>query len=867
MDDCVTGDETIRGAIVLAQEMDEILKGAGFRLRKWKSNSKLVMRTMDSENTTEVIFSEEEDTTILGLKWLIQEDLFTFVVKQQRMEDKITKRKVVSFVMHLYDPIGLISPVTIKGRIFIQDLWRLKLDWDEELPEDMKNKWNSYWMEIIYLENFTIERWLATKSESKIHLHGFADSGEPALGAVLYVRIEHLDGLVTCQLVTSRSRVAPLKTVSIPRLELSAAELLSRLIKEVRKTMEWSSVDYTAWTDSSSTFHWIRRVPRELKTYVANRVSSIQSNTDIEKWRHISGKDNPADLLTRGISAKDLVDNSLWLHGPDWLLHKPSEWPLSPVMQQISKETMIECKVFMISEYKDQLRIGLKGTKTNEPLLKYTSKLEKAINILSYVIRFLKNWKNRKDKIITRPRRKVIELKAFPPTLEEKAEAMEYLLRKTQQEYFNKEMTAMKQNKRIPEKSVLESLNPILDKDGLIRVGGRIERSELNYEMKHPVIVPHGSRLAKLIADYAHRITKHGGVQQMTQFIRQNYWIPKIRDLLRSIVHKCIVCVRLNARMQTQLMADLPAERTQVGKPFINTGVDFAGPFSIKLIGGEIHKCWIAIFICLKTKGIHIDVVTDMTTVAFIACYERFIARRGRCERMCSDNGTTFVSTNKELKKAMEKWLDKDTLDHLHYKGTNWKFITPAASHQGGIYEAAVKSMKFHLKRIIGIKTLLYENFITLLAQIEAILNSRPLYPLKDDPTDIQALTPGHFLVGEPLILPLPFSIDPKPTTDRIRLWKDRQTMIKHFWQRWKEEYLTSLQERKKWRREQESMKIGQLVVLKSENHPPASWALGRIVELLPSKDGLVRNVIVETATNKFKRAVQKICILPVSPD
>ncbi|XP_031639813.1 uncharacterized protein LOC116351810 [Contarinia nasturtii] len=125
---------------------------------------------------------------------------------------------------------------------------------------------------------------------------------------------------------------------------------------------------------------------------------------------------------------------------------------------------------------------------------------------------------------------------------------------------------------------------------------------------------------------------------------------------------------------------------------------------------------------------------------------------------MCSDNGTTFVSTNKELKKAMEKWLDKDTLDHLHSKGTNWKFITPAAPHQGGIYEPAVKSMKFHLKRIIGIKTLLYENFITLLAQIEAILNSRPLYPLKDDPMDMQALTPG-------LILPLPFSIDPKPTT------------------------------------------------------------------------------------------------------
>lgn len=245
-------------------------------------------------------------------------------------------------------------------------------------------------------------------------------------------------------------------------------------------------MDYTEWTDSSTTFHWIRRIPRELKTYVANRVSSIQTNTDIRQWRHVSEKDNPADLLTRGTSAKELVNNNLWLHGPDWLLRPPMEWPLSTVMQQVSNETMEECKVFMVTEFKDQLQIGLKGTRTSVPLMDYTSKLE---NIISYVMRFLKNWRNRRHRSISRPRRKVIELKAFPPTLEEKAEAMEYLLRKSQQQYFNKEITALKQGKRIPEKSKLESLNPTLDKEGLLRLGGRIGRSELNYEMKHPVIV------------------------------------------------------------------------------------------------------------------------------------------------------------------------------------------------------------------------------------------------------------------------------------------------------------------------------------------------------------------------------------------
>lgn len=738
----------------------------------------------------------------------------------------------------------------------------------------MEDKWKKFWNEIVHLEDFTIPRWIGTESGNKTHIHGFSDSSESALGAAIYVRMERSDGTITCQLLTSKCRVAPVKTITIPRLELSAAELLSRMIKDVMKTMEWSSVEYTLWLDSSPAYYWIKKIPRELKTYVANRVSSIQENTDINK--HISGKDNPADLVTRGIPTKELINNRMWLQGPEWLLLPPSEWPITSVMQEASDEATTELRIFTVTKFKEPLEIRMAGSKTTVPILMYTGKLEKAVNIISYVNRFIKIWIDRKDVKNKRPRRGEPKMEVRPPTVEEKAKAMEYLLKKAQEEFFNREITYLNGkhnkaddaiNKGFPDKSKIEALNPILDKNGLLRVGGRIERSEVDYEMKHPVLVPHESRLAWLLADYAHRNTKHGGVQLMTQFIRQNYWIPRIRGLLRSVVHRCVVCVRLNARMQDQLMAELPAERIQVGKPFINTGVDFAGPFMIKIIGGEVCKCWVAIFVCLKTRAIHLDIVADMTSVAFIACYERFIARRGRCLKLCSDNGTTFVSTDKEIKKALEKWINKDTLDHIHIKGTDWYFITPAAPHQGGIYEAAVKSMKFHLKRIVGIKTLTYENFNTLLHQIEAILNSRPIHPLNDDAKDMQALTPGHFLVGEPLVLPLPFSIDPKPKKDRIRLWKDRQTMINHFWQRWQQEYLTSLQERKKWRREQENLRIGQLVVLKSENYPPASWALGRIIELLPSKDGLVRNVVVETATNRFKRAVQKLCVLPMGPD
>lgn len=322
-------------------------------------------------------------------------------------------------------------------------------------------------------------------------------------------------------------------------------------------------------------------------------------------------------------------------------------------------------------------------------------------------------------------------------------------------------------------------------------------------------------------------------------------------------------------------MADLPADRVQEGKIFLCTGVDYAGPFEIKYVdrtGKQIGKtkCWIVIYVCLKTRAVHIDYVTDLTSVKFIECYERFIAKRGRCIRMYSDNSTSFVGAAKEIRKAYNMWKEKDEqaiADHLSSKGTEWKFMMPAAPHQGGIYEAAVKSMKYHLIRAVGQRMLTSEQLSTLLNQIEAILNSRPLYPLTDDPNDMRAITAGHFIIGEPLVLPPPFELAELPQSKGVQLFKERQNLLNYVWKRWKDEYLTTLQERKKWRKEKERVRVGQLVLLKSENFPPAQLAIGRIKQLIKSKDGLARSVIVKMATAELKRTLQKICILPVDTE
>lgn len=312
-------------------------------------------------------------------------------------------------------------------------------------------------------------------------------------------------------------------------------------------------------------------------------------------------------------------------------------------------------------------------------------------------------------------------------------------------------------------------------------------------------------------------------------------------------------------------MAELPTERVNGNRPFAISGVDYAGP--IDLVEkykrkSNLRKCWIAVFVCMVTRAIHLDVVSDLTSAAFIACYERFIGRRGHCYKLYSDNGTTRGAES-EIHKAFKNWYAPDVQEHINKKGTQWKFATPAAPHQGGIYEAAVKSMKYHLTRIMGKRHYSYEYMCTLLIKIESILNSRALYPLNDDPTDAQAITPGHFIIGESFIVPPPIAVPSQTNYSLKRIREEQQDIVEKFWVKWSNEYITSLLPRKKWLQSKDNFKIGQLAVIHDDNLPPAHWLMGRITKLIHSADGLVRTVEIKTAKSVLTRPIQKICLLP----
>jgi hypothetical protein len=316
-------------------------------------------------------------------------------------------------------------------------------------------------------------------------------------------------------------------------------------------------------------------------------------------------------------------------------------------------------------------------------------------------------------------------------------------------------------------------------------------------------------------------------------------------------------------------MGNLPASRIVPARPFIKTGVDYAGPLNIRTTKGRGHKSYkgyIALFVCMVTKAIHIEVVSDITSQGFIAAYKRFTSRRGLCTVIYSDNGSNFIGANMELnkkKKAVIREVNHEVERILSKNNTTWHFIPPRAAHFGGLWEAGVKSMKYHLKRVIGETTLTFEELTTLVTQIEACMNSRPLSPLTTDPSDLSVLTPAHFLIGDSLISP------PEPSLEECNIsgitrWGLVEAMKQQFWKKWSKDYLSTLQQRSKWTRLKANLSTGDLVLVMDDQLPPTKWMMARVIEIHPGQDNQVRVVTIRGPGKVIlKRPISKLSLLP----
>ncbi|XP_063994337.1 uncharacterized protein LOC135171637 [Diachasmimorpha longicaudata] len=844
VDDLLTGTQTREEALHLREELDKLVKLGGFNLRKWASNDPSILGELAPNNVNHHL--QIGDSTILktlGIFWNSSEDTITYEAKLSRHQI-ITKRIILSETAKIFDPLGLLSPVVIVAKMIMQKLWTLKISWDAPLPPKIQEEWLQFYGQLHHIKRVTFPRFALQEKPRGIELHGFSDASQSAYGACVYLRSVGSNGEVNTTLLCAKSRVAPLKQITIPRLELCGAQLLIKLIQSIKKAITIQIDRIVYWTDSTIILHWIHTPAHQLQTFVSNRIADIQSKSRPDEWRHVRTHDNPADLVSRGQSIKDFITSTIWFEGPSWLRAQENTWPAIDL--QFSSYP---------SEIKGRYCHVAYSKRETHPLEWYSS-FKKLKRIIAFCLRF----RSRKQ---------------GPLTAEELIAAQNAVIHWLQTETLSPLKRALNDTKskqaKNPELAKVSKLAPFLDKDGLIRVGGRLRNAMIPYSQRHPIIIPKSHPITKLIIWEAHISQLHAGPQATLYHIRQQYWPLDGRNSVRHIIHKCIRCTRLSPPSVEYIMGNLPAARVTESRPFSNVGIDYCGPFFIKekkfRNRGRV-KVYVAVFTCLAVKAVHLEVVSDLTTEAFLAALRRFIARRGCCRNIYSDNGTNFVGASNELKEIYELLksvdLQQQAQSLLTNKRIQWHFIPPQSPHFGGLWEAAVKSFKHHLYRIVTNELLTIEEFNTLVIEIEAVLNSRPLTPMSSDPNDLLVLTPGHFLIGESLTCPREYDFT-DASSNRLSSWQHIQKLKQHFWARWHREYISGLNSRSKWSQGEHHIQEGTVVLLKEDNLPALQWALGRVIKVRPGADGIIRAVTVKTAKGTFDRNVKKLAPLPIT--
>lgn len=499
MDDLLAGCDTAEEAMVLCREIDLIMRNGGFELSKWGSNLRDLEKSMRGDTNTKMELGESDEITIH--------------VQETKTPISPTKREILSEIARLYDPNGLIGPVIVKGKILMQDLWRdNELKWDSQVPNTMKLRWQTFHEQLQNLTQFRVPRWLKTGPNVSIQIHGFCDASMKAYGATIYIRtVNYRTNNINSGLLVSKSRVAPLKTLSIPRLELCAAELLSKLVANVLSTCGLHQAECYMWSDSMVVLHWLKKSPHELKTFVANRIANIQTISQATWWAHVSTSDNPADLLSRGTSPDEIIANKKWLHGPKWLLQPQTHWPKPKLA--ISMDTKDE----IIKEEKQRKHILCVYTSImhgNDLMLHRYSNFTKILRVTSYVFRFINNCRERNT---GGPRLLDVNYEQIElPSESEKKNARNFWIRNAQEKAFKLEIECIKSNDtQYPAKSKIVALRSMLDDDGLLRASGRIGKANRTKDQNHPIIVPPKTRLTFLLLDEAHHQTGHGGTQAM----------------------------------------------------------------------------------------------------------------------------------------------------------------------------------------------------------------------------------------------------------------------------------------------------------------------------------------------------------------
>ena len=630
----------------------------------------------------------------------------------------------------------------------------------------------------------------------------------------------------------SKSRVAPLKELTIPQLELMAALICGRLAHFVSGALKsrFPSLTVKLWSDSEIVLHWLLST-KPLKQFIANRTQAIKKLFPVAVWSHCPTHDNPADMLTRGINATQFHSSSLWPHGPQWLpfIEQWPSWTCSRILPlQLSEITDAEDPATAASNAVTMTD----GTTQTDPEEKQPgihnvidvsglSTLSNLLAVTAYVLRFVKNLQNNVTKTVG------------PLSVQERQDAQRKWIQNSQAQIYADEISNLR-SKSSTRLTLVRQLRLFLDADGFLRCGGRIHNAPLADSAKFPYLLPPNHPFTVLIVYEAHRKQLHSGVNAVVTLLRQSFWITAIRQYVRKLLRRCVTCGKVEGTaFRAPDPAPLPKLRVQETTLFSVTGVDFTGPLYLRSENGVTKSYW----------AVHLEVVSDLSEESFLQAFRRFSSRRSLPRYMTSDNASTYLASAETLNELLQSPSLKEEFSR---QGVEWNFIPKRAPWCGGFWEQLIGLTKKAIRKTLGTASVTLTELQTLTVDVEAILNDRPITCVSSDSADEEPLTPSHLLCGRRITsLPYPVADDDPSDPDYGSASDMRQQIttqariLEHFWNRWRHKYLTSLREfHRTTGTNEQSVKTEDVVLVNNEG-PRSTWKLAVIENLIRGDDGL----------------------------
>ena len=851
VDDALYSTSTVSSAIKVLSDARDILGKFNIRLCKILSSHKEVMNAFPASELADIhdsydLISEDPQSKTLGVAWSPSQD--TLSLCPRIPSRPFTKRGLLSVTSACYDPIGLVCPIVLKGRLFLRQIIPPKnqctpeledCGWDDPLPSMYQTEWFA-WVKSLETTNLvSVRRCYKPPNFGKsIHneLHCFADASDVAIGLVIYLRQINVQNKISVSFVFANSKVAPRAAGTIPRLELCAALEVTRAVRKVllELTLEISKIQF--YTDSKIVLGYLQNSTKRFSRYVYHRIDEILKQSKVSQWRHIEGSKNIADIASRPQTIQSLLDSD-WLSGPNFL---KQEMATEEETSQDANIDLPEIKCAVTKSNDDD------SQSITDVIARRTNSWHKARVILSYVFKFVHLLK-----------KCPLESSNCTTCNLSLKEAGAYLIKGSQSE-FQKEINVILDKKPLSVSSPLSNLSPFVDDADILRVGGRLRESDFPPDIKNPILLPSKHPITKMIVNDCHERVKHQGRYLTMGCIRQSgFHVHKGSAVVKKLISECVKCRRLRGSLQEQRMADLPPDRLEKSPPFSNVGLDLFGPYLVHdgqttRRNNATKKVWGLLITCLVSRAVHIELLPYLDTSSLQLGLRRFYAIRGTCKRIRSDQGTNLIGARNQLFDLAK--IQQDAIKH----GVEWELNPPAASNYGGVWERQIGSIKRLLDSTLisnRSNNLSRDELNTYLQECASIINNTPLWETSNHPDDPAPLSPSNILTMRDS--PNPPTMEKLTEADLLsygkKRWKRVVYLCDQFWSRWRQLYLNRLQSRSKWIKPNEEVHVGDVVLVKGQSKRN-EWPMGRIVAVKKSSDNLVRSVTVQLSTKKERQ-------------